>query len=730
MPADYSSSTDSSDTVSPSDAPSRGAGGIWPKDDPFKHMEEALGEQALAWARERTKEARAALGAGRFFETTRERLLEAYQDPQRLTIARKRGEHAYNFWQDEKNPKGVIRRAAWTAWLDGAPEWETILDIDALAVVEGVSWVYKGVDALETASSGLPALLKLSDGGSDSLTVREMDLGTGQFRADGFRLDAEGKHGVSWMDENHVWLGLDLKGETVTTSGYPRQIRLWARGEKPEEASVRLEVPAESLSLSAGRSDDGTRHFMVHSIDFYSSEMHERVFSDGEEAFIRFDVPTDAETSVWNGWVLAYIQKEWAVSAKQGARLHKPGSLLAIRERDFWAGSRDFDILFEPSEGVALSGHFLLKNHIVLNVDHNVVGRVEWLRPPSEGVEAAEWARGVVQTPAFAHSVGLSIGREDAGDEFFVESSGELTPPSLGLVDLAGSAQSAPAPVRWTQKLADLFDASGLASAQRWATAKDGTRIPYFLIGRREAIESATPAPSPCVLYGYGGFQVALQPNYSAGVGRGWLAHGGLFAVANIRGGGEFGPEWHQAALKTKREVAFGDFEAVAEHLIASGLTTAAQLGIEGGSNGGLLVGSCMTRRPDLFRAVSCQVPLLDMENYSHLLAGASWMAEYGDPQDPVEGAYLASYSPYHQAKEGVEYPAVFFVSSTRDDRVHPAHARKMMAKMQAQGHPELFYVENEEGGHAAANEAHSRSLLDALTWSFFAQKLGLETEG
>ena len=483
----------------------------------------------------------------------------------------------------------------------------------------------------------------------------------------------------------------------MTDSGYPRIVKLWRRGQPLEKAATVFEGEPSDVSVGAYAelSPGFEMQFVYRGRDFYNSDH----FIRRGEQLIPLEIPSDAGYAVHRGRLYVTTRSDWATEASTFAT----GSLIALELDRFLAGGRGFAVLFEPGEGTALSGYSLTRHHVLINILDNVRNRIEvatpgpegWTTTPLPGVDAAGF-----------QTLDADAVDPDGDDRFFLTTTDYLTPSTLALASVGED------PVV-LKRAPGKFDAAGLSVAQHWTESTDGTRIPYFQVSRDN-----TGEPRPTLLYGYGGFRIPLVPGYSAGTGAAWLERGGVYVVANIRGGGEFGPEWHQAALKADRPRAYEDFIAVAEDLIRRGVTTPELLGAMGGSNGGLLVGNVLTMRPDLFGAIVAQVPLFDMRRYHELLAGASWMAEYGDPDDPGEWAFIEGFSPYHNLSRDVDYPGLLVTTSTRDDRVHPGHARKMVAKMRDMGHHVLYY-ENVEGGHAGAADNAQRAYMWTLAFRF-----------
>ncbi len=701
-----------------------GAGTAPHDDDPYLWLEEVHGERALAWVRERNAETQRLLEARADFAPTRELVREVLDAKERIPHVRRRGGRLYNFWQDEAHPRGLWRRTTLDAYRRAEPAWETLLDLDALAAAEGENWVWGGATAFGPAYRR--ALVRLSRGGADAAVVREFDLDALRFvdPCDGGFALPEAKSQVDWVDADTLFVGTDTGAGSLTDSGYPRTVRRWRRGTALADAPVVFEGEAGDVSVgvSVDRTPGHERTVYVRALDFYRSRQWVAAGTAADAPRTPLDLPEDAEPGFVRDRLLVHLRSDWQVA---GAT-HPAGSLLMADAAAFLAGERRFSVLFAPTASRSLADWSATRGHVVLTVLDDVSSRVEeWslddpLRPG--GREVALPASGRA-----AGSVGITplhdelIGDDPLAEHYLLGYTDFLTPESLFLGRTGSDAhellKSRPAH----------FDAAGLHAEQAWATSKDGTRVPYFIVWPR-GVDARTPADgsTPTLLYGYGGFEQSMQPWYSGVIGGAWLARGGAFVVANIRGGGEYGPAWHQAAVGAHRQRSYDDFIAVAEELVARRITGPRHLGIEGGSNGGLLVGATFVQRPDLFNAVVCQVPLLDMRRYHRLLAGASWMAEYGDPDAADDWQALAAYSPYQNVRAGVRYPTVLFTTSTRDDRVHPGHARKMAARMIEQGHPVLYY-ENIEGGHGGAADNAQRAHLQALEFAYLWRQLGAE---
>ena len=671
-----------------------------PKADPFLWLEDVTGQKALDWVKARNAESTAELARTPEFKELDARLLKIFDSKEKIPFITKHGPHYYNFWRDEKNKRGLWRRTTLDEYRKPQPAWETVLDLDALAEAEKENWVWHGPIFLEPSNDR--CLISLSRGGADAAVVREFDPAARAFVQDGFTLP-EAKSDVVWKDRNTLLVGTDVGPGSLTDSGYPRVVKEWPRGTKLADAKFVIE--GQKTDVAVGAAVDHTkgfeREFFQRAVTFWESELFVR--RGGK--LVKIDKPFDAEASTHREWLLIRLRTPWAV----GAKTYAAGALLATEFEGFLKGDRKFDVLFEPTERKSLASFSPTRNHILLNELDNVRSRITVLTRKD-----GAWARADLPgLPAFGNA-NVSAVDADESDDYFLTVTDYLTPTTLSM----GTAGKGP-PETLKQNPA-FFDTKGLKVSQHEATSKDGTRVPYFMVSREDLKLDGT---APTLLYGYGGFEVALTPGYSAGVGSGWLEKGGVYVVANIRGGGEFGPKWHQAALKQNRHRAYEDFAAVAEDLAKRKVTSPKHLGIMGGSNGGLLMGNMLTLYPHLFGAVVCQVPLLDMRRYHKLLAGASWMAEYGDPEVSAEWESIKTFSPYHNAKKGAKYPRTLFTTSTRDDRVHPGHARKMVALLKEQGH-DVVYYENIEGGHGGAADNKQRAFMDALAYTFLWKQL------
>lgn len=682
-----------------------------PDTDPYLWLEDVGGERALAWVRERNRQTEAELMAQPGFAAREQAIREVLDSRDRIPAITRIGPHVYNLWQDAANPRGLWRRTTLQEYRKPQPAWETVLDLDALGRAEGENWVFGGATCHGPAWRR--CLLQLSRGGADATVVREFDLVTRAFvKADdgGFTLP-EAKSMVAWADADTVWVGTDFGPGSLTHSGYARIVKRWRRGTPLAAAQTVYEGRPEDVYafVSVDDTPGFERTVFFRAPDFYRSEL---ALLQGDR-LLPLPKPADATLRFWRRHVLLELRSDWDTAGQRFPR----GALLAAEAEAYLAGRAVWTVLFTPSATRSLEATATTRSRVVLNVLDNVANRLEEWSPPAD---RGTWTKRDVDAP---HPGRLTVAplhdpllrNDPLAEHYLLGSADFLQPDTLWLARTGSDARE-----RLKSRPA-FFDATGMRVEQRFARSRDGTRVPYFIVWPRGA---KADGRNPTLLYGYGGFEVAMTPWYSGSIGRAWLAQGGVFVLANIRGGGEFGPTWHQAALLHNRQRSFDDFIAVAEALVREQVTRPAQLGIEGGSNGGLLVGAVMLQRPELFGAVVCQVPLLDMRRYHRLLAGASWMAEYGDPDKPQDWAFLSAYSPYQNVRPEQKLPPVLFVTSTRDDRVHPGHARKMAARMLEQGH-RVRYWENMEGGHGGAADNAQRARMQALEYTFLWQQLG-----
>ncbi len=669
-------------------------------EDPYLWLEGVEDPKALDWVRERNARSGAEIGSTPEFQKLEADLRAILDSDARIPAVQKIGSYYYNFWKDKDHPRGLWRRTTLIEYRKAEPQWETVIDLDALNAAEKENWVWHGVECLKPQYQR--CLVALSRGGADADVSREFDLESKTWVEGGF-FRPEAKGGLQWIDRDTVFVYTDFGQGSMTDSGYPRVVKEWKRGTPIESAKVVYEGKPADMYIAAYHdlTPGYERSFVSRTIAFYNDELYLRG-KDGK--LTKIDVPNSANKSVHNQWMTLELREPWKLKDRE----YVAGALLAIDFDKFMAGSRDFDVVFTPDEHTSLSGHAWTKSHLVLTLLNDVKSKIRILTPLGEG----GWKQMLLSGAPSVGTVGVSPVDADNSDALWMTTSDFLTPTALSLVEIGKQPEK-------LKSMPAFFDAEGLITEQNFATSKDGTKVPYFIVRPKHMkMDGSTPT----LIWGYGGFEVSYTATYNSMAGRGWLQQGGVFVLANIRGGGEYGPAWHQAALKANRHKAYEDFAAVAQDLFARKITSPQRLGAQGGSNGGLLMGNMITQYPQLFGAIVCQVPLLDMKRYSHLLAGASWMAEYGDP-DTKDWDFIKTFSPYHLLSDGAKYPPVLFTTSTRDDRVHPGHARKMMAKMEAMG-ADVRYYENIEGGHGGAANNQQEAHMRALAYTFLWQQL------
>ncbi|MFJ1459523.1 prolyl oligopeptidase family protein [Nocardia sp. N2S4-5] len=671
--------------------------------DPYLWLEEVTSDRALDWARARNEVVVDRFATADRFSELEHRILDMLDTDTRIAYPTRRGAWLYNFWRDAEHPKGLWRRTTFAEYRTENPQWEVLIDLDTLAAAEEENWVWGGAAVLRPEQS--LALISLSRGGADAKVVREFDLRTKQFRppTDGGFHVPEAKSQVRWIDADTVYVGTDFGPGSLTESGYPRIAKRWRRGTPLAEAETVFEGEPSDVLVSAGydRTPGYERHYVARATDFFNESVY---LLEDDGALRHFDVPTDASESWYKDWLLVRLKSRWEV----GGNSYPAGALLAMDLNEFLDGVRDFEVVFTPDAHTSLHGYGWTEHHLLLITLEDVQTKLYVLTPGPDG-----WTRApLADTPPMATTNVMNLDPLEGGDEFMLTTSGFTTPATL----LASAVGRTAEPLKQEPAF---FDADGLETEQFFARSDDGTMVPYFVIRHRDRVGE----PGPTVMSGYGGFEVSRTPAYSGASGMGWLERGGTWVMTNIRGGGEYGPEWHTQVQKENRHKVYEDFAAIARDVVARGITTPQQLGAVGGSNGGLLMGVMLTRYPELFGAIVCQVPLLDMKRYHLLLAGASWVAEYGDPDKPEEWEYLGKYSPYQNARADRTYPPILLTTSTRDDRVHPGHARKMAARLEEQGHT-IWYHENIEGGHGGAADNKQLAFQAALIYEFFTQML------
>jgi prolyl oligopeptidase len=669
-----------------------GIAGAEEAEDPYLWLEEVEGQKALEWVKERSAQDTAVLEAVPVYSEIHEKLLEIYNSSDRIPSVSIRGSWLYNFWRDADHVRGIWRRTFLDEYMKDEPSWETVLDLDAVAAAEEENWVWKGSNCL--APEYRHCMITLSRGGSDAAVEREFDTVSKAFVEVGFVVP-EAKAQVSWKDKDTLWVGTDFGEGSLTKSGYPRIAKQWKRGTPLEEAVTVFAGSVDDVSAGvySDHTADGRYDLAQTTPEFYRGTSY--LILDGRK--VKLDFPEDAKLyGFFKDQMLLNLRSDW----EAGGTTYLADALLAIDVDDFLAGGREFDILFEPTERVSLDGVGTTADDLLYSTLDNVRGRLYRLTPGDDG-----WAEEEIELPGLG-TVGIGS-TSDVDNSFFFYYTDFLTPSSLYFVADGGQPVVAKESPSW-------FDPEGMTVDQYEVASTDGVMIPYFVV-KPAGFEA--DGSNPTLLYGYGGFENSMLPSYLGSKGPSWVSRGGVYVLANIRGGGEFGPSWHMAAVKENHQRNFDDFTAIAEDLIARKITSPDHLGIMGGSQGGLLVGGSFVQRPDLFKAVVCQVPLLDMKRYNKLLAGASWMAEYGNP-DTEDWEYIKPWSPYQNLKPKASYPEVFFWTNTRDDRVHPGHARKMVAKMTDMG-SKVYYYENTEGGHGSGANLNQRAYTGALEYAY-----------
>jgi prolyl oligopeptidase len=672
-------------------------------DDPYLWLEEIEGKRALDQVKEWNSATERLLTADPKYESYRQRALAILDDKEQIaTPDQLIGDKVGNLWRDASNPRGLWRVSPLAAYRSGKPQWRTLIDVDSLGRKEGKSWVWHGADCL--APDYRRCLVSLSPGGTDADVVREFDLATGRFVEDGFTVP-EAKSSVAWVDRDTLLVGTDYGKGSLTSSGYPRILKLWKRGTPLSSARTLFEGEAADVATNPIAVHSATRRwvFVSRGKTFWTNEYHLLTPTGG---LVPVPLPADAEfEDVIGDRLIAKLQSPLG---RFGAGTLVSYSLADIVSR----GNAEPRLVMAPTARQAIEEVSASDAVLWVKALDDVSGRLFALTPKRNGT----WASRAVALPANSTVHLLAAGGKPEGAFATVE--GMLTPPALYSVRQG----SRPALV---QRLPARFDSSALSVEQRFATSKDGTRIPYFLVRRK-----GVSGPVPTLIHAYGGFRAAQTPGYLTGqpyragpLGMFWTEEGNAYVLANIRGGGEYGPEWHKSVLRENRQKSFDDLHAVAEDLIRTGVTAKGRIGISGRSNGGVLVGAAMNQRPDLYSAVISGSPLHDMKRYSKLLAGASWVDEYGDPDKPADWAFLSKYSPYQNLRPGVRYPAVFFYSSTKDDRVHPGHARKMAARLGEYGN-RFYFHEYLEGGHSVGADNAEDAKRAALLMAYLKREL------
>ena len=652
-------------------------------EDKYLWLEEVLSEKSLDFVKKMNSDSVNKIKAHPKFAEIEACAMKFFGTKEKIPYISLDGDTVYNHWTEDINPQGLLRRTSVADFLNKNPKWEVILDLDQLSKLENKKWVFGGYDLSPNKSK---MLVFLSPGGSDANIVREFDLSKKSFMVDGFYLP-ESKGGAHYLTEDEIYLERKFDENSVTTSGYARTVRSLKRGQNLEAATILFEIDKDDMYAYSKLVEDRDQNYLFFGrvIDFYNIEE----YLVENQVPTKLNLPTMCEDhGVINGKYIVTIKEDW-----------KEFLCADIIEYDL--KTQATKLIFRPKENQSVSIASRTKNGLYLIVDEDVVSSLYFLD------QSKNYQLEKVDLPKNGAINFLST--DHLSNKFFVTYSSFNMPATYYYGEgsrVIQAAKSAPS----------FFDHEKIEVHQHFATSLDGTKVPYFLVHQKGIKYDGA---NPTILYGYGGFEISLKPNFSNGIGASWLSHGGVYVLSNIRGGGEYGPRWHQAALKSKRHKAYEDFFAIAEDLFAKKITSPKHLGAMGGSNGGLLMGVCYTMRPELFSAINCGVPLLDMHRYHKLLAGASWMAEYGDPDDEKDGAYIRSISPYQNVKPETKYPVIFLNTSTKDDRVHPGHARKFAAKLKEYQLP-VFYYENIDGGHAGASNYKESAFLHALDMCFF----------
>lgn len=680
--------------------------GIQAQNDKYLWLEEVDGKKALEFVEKQNKATLAELSAEKDYQDIYDKNLAILNSTEKIAYPTIHGNYVYNFWKDADHVRGIWRRSTLESYKTGNPAWETLLDIDKLSETDNKKWVYKGSEGLYPDYNRF--LIQLSNGGGDAVYIKEFDVNKKQFIENGFSID-EAKGGASYLDENTSIVYTDFGEGTLTTSGYARQVKLWKRGTLLKDAQLIYEVETTDIETRGLVLRDDARHYtlLVKLHSLFSGQFS--VWSDNK--LIPLDIPEDVVLSaVWgdqiviqNNQFVIKLKSDWDVNSK----IYATGTLISLNFTELIKGNKEISVIMKPDEFSSISGISATKNKLLVNVLTDVTSNL-FVYSFTNG----NWISKRVDAPKLgALDV---VATSELSDQYFFDFKNFITPTTLYMGDASKNT------FKPYKSLPAYFDASNLEVKQFKAKSKDGTMIPYFMVSRKDLKMDGN---NPTLVYAYGGYEISSLPFYWGPMGVSWLNKGGVLVIANIRGGGEYGPKWHQTAIKEKRQNSFDDLYAVSEDVIAKKVTSPKHLGAMGGSNGGLLVGVAFTQRPDLYNAIVCEVPLLDMQRYNKLLAGASWMGEYGNPDIPEEWEYLKKYSPYHNLKEGTKYPEVFFGTSTRDDRVHPGHARKMVAKMNDMGY-KTYYYENTEGGHAGSSTNEQQAKSNALMFSYLLKKL------
>jgi len=675
------------------------------EDDPHLWLEEVEGEAALDWVRSQNERSLGQLEGDPRFDALYQEALSILNSDARLPLGQIRNGFVYNFWQDETHIRGVWRRASVETYKAGAPEWETILDFDALAEEEGRNWIRGNTVCLSPEYRH--CMIELSDGGKDAAYWREFDLETKTFVDGGFSIP-EGKTWLDWIDADTLLVGADWGEGTLTDSGYPRTLRVWRRDEPLADATLFFEGESGDVAAFPSVEHDGdeTHLFAQRAVTFFETEYYYASGAEGKQTQLPFPLNTDL-SGVIDGRLIAFLREDWSHNGED----YPQGAVIA-----YDLSNGDAELVFAANDRQSVEGVGVGKTNIIIQYLDDVSGNAARLTRGRNG----KWKSKDIKMPA--NGV-VEIASSGGGtDDAMLSFESMTTPESLYYVTADNKVEK-------IMETPAFYDATGVVVEQRFATSADGTKVPYFIMGRDSVLKQGD---APTIQYGYGGFLASIlpvyydepsRPQHGALAGLLWVQRGGVMVLSNIRGGSEYGPRWHEAALKENRQRSFDDFIAVSEDLIETGVTSPEKLGIIGRSNGGLLMGAMLTQRPELYNAIDIGVPLFDMKRYNKLLAGASWMGEYGNPDVPEEWEYISQYSPYQNLEANQSYPKVLFYTSTKDDRVHPGHARKAAARLDELGY-DFYYYENIEGGHGGTANQDQLAYRTALEYVYFVRQL------
>ncbi len=698
-------------SVANADAHMNETGVPGPEQDPYIWLEEARSDEALAWVTAENERTLSVLEADPRFETLKNEALAIFDSEDRIPFVSFRPDGLYNFWQDKENPKGLLRRTTLESYQTDNPEWETVLDIDALAEADGKEWVYKGSTCLPPALN--KCMIALSDGGEDATIMREFDTSTKTFVEGGFELPEKSQGGIQWLDEDTLLVGRDFGEGTLTASEYPFTTRLWERGTDLADAPEVFRGEESDVWAGASLLRDATGEVQAmtafRGVSFHEAEYF--LYDDDSEDWIKLEIPKKASPyGIVDGHILLSTDVDWEVDGQR----FPADSLIAVDLEEWKANPNGAakTLVWAPQERQTKRGGAITAGALYVGLLDNVVGKVLKFN-----FTDGAWTSEEVNLPDNA-TVGIAASSNESEQIMFTVTD-FLNPTTLYYTD--GSAD--PAPLKTSP---ERFNAAGMEVEQHEATSADGTNIPYFIV---KPAGMEMNGETAILMSGYGGFQIPRLPSYLGSTGKMWMERGGAYVVANLRGGGEFGPGWHQTAIRENKQRTWDDFIAVGQDLVDRGFTSPEHLGIQGGSQGGLLVGTAFTQRPDLFGAAIVQIPLFDMLRYHLIGRGASWIGEYGDPRIPEQRAWIEGYSPYQKIVEGVDYPTPFLWASTADDRTHPAHARKGAARLKELGQP-YYYFEDMTGGHSGGVDNEQRAKLQALQYIYLMQQLMDEGQG